>query len=130
MAPSHLQEMHQIQDPDPYRYPARQPRVQTLEPGGTNSDRAIHSSAFPVHPENQLTGLTVPTLPRGSSLAQPRLSFGASDNHYSDSVNESVVAHEMPKRVELKPLVDELGVLDDSIVDGFVGVVMDTNSNN
>lgn len=36
----------------------------------------------------------------------------------------------MPKRVELKPLADELGVLDDSIVDGLVGVVVDMNLNN
>lgn len=33
-------------------------------------------------------------------------------------------------RVELKPLVDEFGGLDDSIVDGFVGVVVDMNLNN
>lgn len=39
----------------------------------------------------------------------------------------------MPKRVDLKPLVDELGVLDDAIADGFVGVVgvvVDMNLNN
>lgn len=36
----------------------------------------------------------------------------------------------MPKRVELKPLADELGVLDDSIGDGLVGVAVDMNLNN
>lgn len=118
------QEMQQIQDPDPYEYPARQSRVQTLEAGDTNS-------ALAVHRQHQLTGSTVPTLrrpqtPEGSTLAQPRLSFGANDKYSADSVTDTVFAHVMP----LKPQVDELGVLDNAIVDGFVGVVVDMDLDN